>query len=182
MHPLHKLLAATGLAAAVFCPAASQAGSIGLPISTDVNVVNTPSVTVNNPTGSPVPVRDVDHAALQPVSGECDAVYGTVTNLKQCALYTVPAGKRLVVETVMYQLSIDTGAFPYGATFGNTAGVATFTFAPTLVGNDGINHYANTVATRFYLGAGETLSVFAQFSAPTIYGQRFAFSGYLLNQ
>jgi hypothetical protein len=179
MHTSARLLSAA-LAAAVLCPAA-QASSIGLPIATDVNVINSPGVTVANPASSPVPVRDVDHAALQPVSGECNAVYGTVTNLKQCTLYTVPAGKRLVVETVMYQLAIETTGFPYGATFGNTSGVAAFAFAPTFVGSDGINHYANTVSTRFYLGGGETLTAFAQFSGATIYGQRFAFSGYLTN-
>jgi hypothetical protein len=182
MHPAGKLSAAAGLAATLLGPAASQASSLGLPIATDVNVINTPAVTVNNSAANPVPVRDVDRAAQEPVSGECAAVYGTVTNLKQCALYTVPAGKRLVVETVTYQLGIENTAFPYGATFGNTSAAAVFTFAPTFVGNDGINHYANAVSTRFYLGPGETLSAFAQFSAATIYGQRFAFSGYLLSQ
>lgn len=182
MHTLGKLFATAGLAAAILCPAAGQAQSIGLPISTSVNVINTPGVTVANPAGSPVPVRDVDRAAQQPVSNECSAIYGTVTNLKQCTLYTVPAGKRLVVETVMYQLAIESGGFPYGATFGSSAGVAAFAFAPAFVGNDGANHYVNTVPARFYLGAGESLNAYAQFSAATIFGQRFAFSGYLVNQ
>jgi hypothetical protein len=185
-----KLFASAGLAAAILCPAAGQAQTIGLPISTSVNVtntpgvnvVNTPGVTVNNAAGSPVPVYDVKQAAIQPVSGECSAIYGTVSNTKQCTLYTVPAGKRLVVETVVYEVAIENGGFPYAVTYLGSAGSAFYSFAPTLVGNDGVNHYANASPTRFYLSAGETLSVYTQFSAATILGQRFCFSGYLVNQ
>ena len=191
MNALGKLLLASGIASAILCPAVYGAAPISLPIATDVKVINTPSVqvtslpgvSVNNPSSSPVPVRDVDQAALQPVSGACAAVYGTTTNLKQCTLYTFPAGKRLVVETVVYQLAVEpASAFPYGVTFVSNAGEAAFTFAPTFVGNDGINHYANAVATRFYLGAGETLSVSVQFSSSTIDGQRFSFSGSLVDE
>jgi hypothetical protein len=71
------------------------------PSPTNVNVVNTPNVSVVNTTASPVPVRDVDNPARQPfeaqvVGGFADgaATTGDIT------IATVPAGKLLVIEHV----------------------------------------------------------------------------------
>ncbi|HVF87004.1 MAG TPA: hypothetical protein VM866_05410 [Pyrinomonadaceae bacterium] len=69
-----------------------------------VKVVNTPAepvpvagtVNVGNGRGNPLPVRDVDNPARQPVhsGGFCGG------NGCQTTLYTVPAGKRFVIEYV----------------------------------------------------------------------------------
>lgn len=195
MNTLGKLLAG---GAAALLPALAGASSIALPIATDVNVVNTPkvtvtnpvtsvtlsnpAVTVNNPSTSPVLVRDVDRG--QPVGGFCSANYGTVNNVKRCDLYTVPAGKRLVVEELVYRLAIEgnPGSFPYYVIVVNSGTSDFLSLAPTFTGSDGTNHYTNTVGVHYYLNAGATLSILAQFSQPTILGSDYSFTGRLIDE
>ena len=71
------------------------------PAPTNVNVVNTPNVNVANTTDSPVPVRDVDSPARHTIV-ETGAVTGfsNGSNFAGVTIFTVPAGKRVVIEHV----------------------------------------------------------------------------------
>jgi len=53
-----------------------------------------------------VPGQLVDRAAAQPVNGACSG-FSAAFNITKCALYTVPAGKRLVVESISFQAYSD---------------------------------------------------------------------------
>ena len=84
----------------------------------DVNVVNTPAVTVTNTPDvnvvNEVAVRNTDHPALQPVNFGVGLGTSPASNAGVFQLngpeYTVPAGKRLVIEFVSAEFLTDTGA------------------------------------------------------------------------
>lgn len=63
-----------------------------------VEVQGTPSVTVGNALSQPVPTRSVDDPALQPVQRTGLLIFAAGEQIKEQTLYTVPAGKRLVIE------------------------------------------------------------------------------------
>jgi hypothetical protein len=63
----------------------------------NVGILGSPNVTVANPSGNPVQVRDVNEAS-QPVAAPGGSPFPGGTNFVVLPLYTVPAGKRLVIE------------------------------------------------------------------------------------
>jgi hypothetical protein len=91
-----------------------------------VLVVNSPSepvpvtgaVSVSNLGDSPLPVRDVDSPGRQPVTaeGSCSGSGCTGT------VYTVPAGKRLIVEYASITANIPAGKVARWRLFTNNAG------------------------------------------------------------
>ena len=90
-----------------------QGNSGNHPPPFDVNVVNTPlpvtgTVTVGNLGDSPLPVRDVDNPARQPVQARANC---SVTIETGClpTIYTVPAGKRLVIEYASMDANVPAG-------------------------------------------------------------------------
>ena len=85
----------------------------------DVNVVNTPTVNVGTPTvkatqsgpwsvglSGPVTVGDV--APTQPYQASCDSSLNFSDNINECFI-TVPAGKRLIVQTLSIHADADPG-------------------------------------------------------------------------
>ena len=141
-----------------------------------VSVINFPAgtntVNVSSSTNAPLLVRDVDNPARQPVVRLADAVnviVGETQAFKQ--MYTVPAGKRLVIEFV----SVRTFVLPPGQKLfvevGVSDGQTTYdiNLAPTLVGTFTVGTGGNqgdrsaiSQQTRFYANAGETVRAFAQ--------------------
>jgi hypothetical protein len=63
----------------------------------NVGILGSPNVTVANPSGNPVQVRDVNEAS-QPVAAPGGLPFQGGTSSVLLPLYTVPAGKRLVIE------------------------------------------------------------------------------------
>lgn len=63
----------------------------------NVGLSGTPTVQVGNASSSPVLVRDVDNPARQPFQRELDPLVA-VGQFTASDLFTVPAGKRLVIE------------------------------------------------------------------------------------
>lgn len=71
------------------------------PTTQDVNVVNTPNVSVVNTTASPVQVRDVDNPARQPFHAQVMGGFADgASTTGDIILTTVPDGKQLVIEYV----------------------------------------------------------------------------------
>jgi hypothetical protein len=109
---------ATLLAAVVVVSCISPAAAAGPAGGLDVTVVNTPAVTVTNTPDvsvvNEVAVRATDHPALQPVNFGVGLGTGPFPNAGVFQLngpeYTVPAGKRLVIEFVSAEFATDTGA------------------------------------------------------------------------
>jgi hypothetical protein len=73
-----------------------------------ISVVNTPIVRVGNPPGAPLPVRDVDNPARQPVHTNVLCIANSMLGCDE-TIYTVPAGKRLVIEYASMLAEIPVG-------------------------------------------------------------------------
>lgn len=95
------LAAGAALLAAVLgaAPEAS-AQLLGGNLAPNVNVVNTPGVSVVNPASAPVPVRDVAVEARQPVTFSLNVGMAFGTQRAACTNYTVPAATRLEIDHV----------------------------------------------------------------------------------
>ena len=103
----NSLIAFVGLLAlvgviALITPASGrgQGSTVSAQPTKDVNVVNTPSVNVVNPATSPALVRDVGVPLRTPVQIQVNVFmqFGETALLRD--VYTVPEGKRLVIEHV----------------------------------------------------------------------------------
>ncbi|HEX6730775.1 MAG TPA: hypothetical protein VF074_12210 [Pyrinomonadaceae bacterium] len=157
------------LALFIFAPIASY-GQTAKPAA-DVNVVNTPSV------------RDADNPARQPFTETL------VTPNKPS--FTVPAGKRLVIEFVSGD-----GFITSGQKFLNTSLQCTVTtsvgvadvlhaFTPTLMGtqntgNGPFDIFSISQQTRLYVEPGGKVSIFMNNTAG-VAGLGFTVTGYLVD-
>ncbi len=88
------------LAVAIGAAPEASAQLLGGNLAPNVNVVNTPSVSVVNPASAPVPVRDVAAAARQPVTFSLNIGMAFGTQRAACSNYTVPATARLEIDHV----------------------------------------------------------------------------------
>jgi hypothetical protein len=185
MNTLAKVLSFVTLLAAAL-------GAAAQPVKTpvDVNVINTPTVTV----GNAVNVNDI--TKIQPVSTTCR---GTVSSFTaSCDLYTVPAGKRLIVETVNWQIVTLTSATVVRTIFGqgsqgvpnvifgaNTVNVPTpRTFSGTFDSGTAFFAYDGTQQVKLYLDEGAILrfSTYMSSTANGGFGPDASFSGVLVNK
>lgn len=128
--------------------------------------------------------RDVDRSSAQPVSGVCKAAVA-------CALYKVPAGKRLVVETVGYHLTTASGSVVYLIAFGTDNGTGgpvfdapnSSTVAPALAyDRDGYRVYSGSQNLTMHFDEHQGLAAFSTQSSNYKYEQIFRFSGYLVDK
>lgn len=169
-----------------------------------VNVGNTPTVTVSNfpatqpvsgsvlvanDTANPVPLRDVDNPASQPFAFNGFSFW-SVNSQTTGVSFTVPAGKRLVIEQVSAQANVTSIAptkqvtLYVSATAGGT--VAAYYFTGTDVGEfagTGRDWVVASSQTRSYADAGTTVSITAFRSYTDNYSDtiNFYLSGYLVN-
>src|SRR4051794_30405716 len=74
-----------------------------------IAVQGTPSVTVGNTAAHPLPMRSQDEPALQPVQRTELFLFASGQQIKDQALFTVPAGKRLVIEEASVRAQLFTG-------------------------------------------------------------------------
>jgi hypothetical protein len=162
-------------------PVLSNSVSLDLGRSIPVTVINT------------VAVRNVDRPEAQPVSGSCDALsFVGFSGPAKCHLYTVPVGKRLIVETVSYHLVTDAGENITELIFGSTDqldtiamvfGSNTFDLIPVWIYSDQIKkYYRGSQALRFYVEASQSLAGQITFSGGSNLLQKFSFSGYLVDK
>jgi hypothetical protein len=78
-----------------------------VPVSGSVGITGTPSVSLS---GTPtVKTTAVDNPAFQPVEVEGSVVDGSDTTIADKAIYTVPAGKELVIQQVQMQSVLPSG-------------------------------------------------------------------------
>ena len=159
--------------------------------STPVQVVNqaTNPVPVTGTLGvnGTVPVHDAGQP--EPVEGQCIAApAGGAT--ATCNMFTVPAGKRLVVELISYvSNSSPTDGKPVDIIFGNSAtldfeGSSGRYFLPPVfngaLGN--LERFADTRQARVYLDQNQALGVRIHFDQNNHVGSYFMFSGFLVNR
>ena len=168
------------LSVTVFVPSLTRGqkstGDSAAPTAT-VKVINDASepvpiagtVNLSNPDGDPLRVRDVDNPARQPVHFE--------------ESYTVPAGKRLVVEYVSAEFRAGNQCDVITAGLSLSGGGIRHQFFPRFVGTYGGSSvaYGLSEETRLYVDANRTVffTSFAQ-GCEVFFAGRHA-SGYLVD-
>lgn len=134
--------------------------------------------------------RDVDRATAQPAHGVCNATSDSFGAIK-CTLYSVPAGKRLVVETVSYQMATASGTPVYSVVFGEDTGSAllrlgdpnVFSLTPMFAYEQGGAHvYTGTQALLMYVDENKIFAGGGVRGGMANYVQEFSFSGYLVDK
>lgn len=155
----------------------------------DAMALGSTPVTVVNLDNAPAPVHDAGQP--QPVNGVCNPP--GITGI--CDMYTVPAGKRLVVEMFSYLVRSDsspTGSPPFLIRFGDSTAIHTicgscpqaYNLPPTFAGSDGVGgfNWTDTRIVRMYLNENQTLSVSVAVSGVNNLGGIFVFSGFLVDK
>jgi hypothetical protein len=160
-----------------------------------VSVINFPTgtntVNVSSSTNAPLLVRDVDNPARQHVVRLAVQLNILVGETQAGGLmYTVPAGKRLVIEFVSVRTFVDPGQKVF-VDVGVSDGQTTYdiNLAPTLVGtfpagNSGLfgDRSAISQQTRLYANAGDTVHAFVQKNDDAGAGQaNLTVTGYLVD-
>lgn len=142
-------------------------------------------VTVVNPDNASVPIHDAGQP--QPVDGTC-VVFGSNSFTLSCALFTVPAGKRLVVETFSYFLNTFSGDATQ-IIFGDFAVINCigcghiYFLPPVFAGTQGsVNRFMDTRQTRVYLDENKTFGAQVEFDTSNNSFHEFTFSGFLVNK
>jgi len=170
----------TIIAAAVTVQSAFSAQTS--PPGPDVRVINTQTnpvpvtltgnLAVDTSTNAPLLVRDVDNPARQPVirlADDVNVLVGETQASKQ--MYTVPAGKRLVIEFVSVRTFVGPPGQKLFVAVGVSDGQTTYdiNLAPTLVGTFTVgtggttgDRSAISQQTRLYANAGDTVRAFVQ--------------------
>jgi len=149
---------------------------------------------INDPT-EPVPTHDVDNPARRPIQASAAAGSGELTGPANFVLFTVPAGKRLVVEHFSSQVGIAStasvnryvlGIAPDPGQPGNS--IFAHFLAPTYHSpcgtcGEGTELFIASQPIRMYVNAGHALVVNITFSGDV--GSSgfgfFAVTGYLVD-
>lgn len=140
-------------------------------------------------TAKPILTRDVDRGTAQPVNGACSASFAAAVGT--CILYTVPSGKRLVVETVSYSVVLASGQYLGSILFGLQTALPYFQVgSPNLYGvstapyfNGGAFVYSATQPLRIYLDEGQGFVAGGSVNGgANNYEQDFSFSGFLVDK
>ena len=158
---------------AILCVMANAAGAQG-------RVVPPVDVRVVNPSTDAVPVAH----ARTPVRGYCQAALNPGT----CTLFTVPAGQRLVVETVGYFMTVSPANIINRLSFGKTYPEAVIAIAPGVYpvavalasADSSARRYSGSQALTFHLEPGESLSAHFGSDGGSNFLQEVSFSGYLV--
>jgi hypothetical protein len=157
-------------------PVTVQGGSV----NGNVSITNTPNVSVVN-------IPSVKIEAGDPVSGTCSDTVGS----KLCVLYTVPAGKRLVVQQISYHVVADPSAPAFLIIFGrlhsNTIflcfGCDTMAFSPLFSAALSTTYrYADTRLVRYYVDEGDSFIGQLGFNGANNFAQTISFSGSLVDK
>jgi hypothetical protein len=132
--------------------------------------------------------RDIDRGTAQPVNGACIASFAAGPG--SCVLFTVPAGKRLVVETVSYSVVVSPTQSLGSIVFGlNTVPQYFQVGSPNLYAvstapyfNGAAVVYSASQPLRIYLDEGQAFAAGGSISDSNNYEQDFSFSGYLVEK
>jgi hypothetical protein len=135
-------------------------------------------VYVNNPTGEPIPVRDM--SGREPFTVSLSGLWNSGDKTSSKA-FTVPSGKRLVVEYVSVNANVPTGQRVRGYLYGNSTPVAASFLLFTREGSFGTyDVFVAAQPTRAYLNAGASSLVIQRSSDAGLTGWSGSVVGYLI--
>jgi len=126
-------------------------GNVNATVTGTVGITGVPTVTIGNPAGTPVLIRDVDGARepFQVYSGL--VLFDPIPNVHQANFGVVPAGKRLVIEHFSARIYNNAGGPPFYAKL--IAGSGVDILVPNQI--DPNEPYMVNTDTRMYANAGE---------------------------
>jgi hypothetical protein len=155
-------------------------------VAGNVSVVNQPTVKIGNNAATPVLVRDLDNPARHPFQ-----FYATFSktggNFLTDNQIAVPAGKRLVIETVTVQAYVPAGQKLLAQI--NMVGGGTFAQHNILLTPQGgfdfnlLDYFAATESVRLYADQGSAVpfSLTRSSSDANLWGGSYTVSGYLID-
>jgi hypothetical protein len=174
----------------------SVSGTANVNVTNPVTVANTAAAPIPVVVTNPAPPVTITQPALEVASGYCNR--GAINGVVRCPLYTVPAGKRLIVDQVSYYVTHDIGVSTDELIYGldNSAGDYMFwpsartvyIHHPTSVTRSTVNGYGNspveiadgTQSIQLVFEAGETFSAQYTHSSNSNWVQTFMFQGHLI--
>jgi hypothetical protein len=174
----------------------SATGQKGGPPVVDTRVVNTAAhpvpVTIQGSaqidSDSPISVRDVDQPARQPFAATLHFVFEDGNRNAFAHLGVVPAGKRLVVESVSYKANVISGQIAEGAIRVTTNGKTCDYMVPPvfvrtfLAGATQVDRFLGEAAVRLYADPGtEVIGVFDRFVTNKVGDGDVTVAGYLVD-
>ncbi len=155
---------------------------VGIEGTANVNLVDK-TVIVGNTAAAPVQVRDINRKLTMPVHGGVNLqIIVDEPQDETAVMYTVPAGKRLVIEFISVDVLMDgSSADPdvrITSTLGGTAYSHTLALTPQ---NDDYKNFGFSGMTKIYAEAGTNVTVTFQIYEPAtaINSATVRFSGYL---
>jgi len=167
MNNLYKNVKLGGTAIAVliatsFATAYGQGNGTNQP-SGQAGGTGTSNVVVTNTPAQPVPVKEQNNPAFQPFQWQGQPGVSLGNNYT-ITTFTVPAGKRLVIEEISAQVYVSgavTGEVPRLILGTQAGGAWVNTFTPmTYAGNEGVSPtYAASQPLRMYADPGSTVDV-----------------------
>jgi len=152
-------------------------------IAGGVTISGTPNVTVGNTAAFPLPVQDVDRPTAEPVVG----TFVNASPFNFINMYTVPVGKRLIVEHVSALLNVPTGVKVIDGQLNDLLGagpIGKLYLLPTFTGasSSTTDRYVISQPIKFYVAGGDTLqAVFDSFPSTQSLDAFCSFSGYLVD-
>jgi hypothetical protein len=156
--------------------------SVNVANTPNVNVANTPNVNVTNT----VTTIDAANPASQPFQRAEVVSWNNPNLIGGDATFTVPAGKRLVIEVVSYSLFLPTGTRPTlnfidVSTANSNQSPVSYYVPVSLQGNNGTEDvFTGNSLTRLYADPGSTVDVAVR-SNSTSGLASVSVSGYLVN-
>lgn len=156
---------------------------VAAPPEANVNVVNTPDVNVVNTVDQAVPVFSIGSMSEEEPFQE---QISTVTSGQFASGdFTLPAGKRLVIESVSAVATLSSGIVPRYLKLRTTVsgGEVEHAIPLALVGGESCcDFYSAALATKIYADAGTDVRVVLELSSPTnSWAENFvSVSGFLL--
>jgi hypothetical protein len=174
-------------------------GSQAIPITGNVSVTGTPTVAlafgsqvqIANDGNTPLPIRDVDRPTAQPFNYHVRAVWNVgvaFANADAQEKFTVPDGKRLVIEFVSLQAQVPPGGnVPFARL--DTIGAGGIVLTVTHAGADAQSNEIFTATHRVFTilepGAVVVPTAFCLVSCTTTTGSQgliISVSGYLVDK
>jgi hypothetical protein len=162
-----------------------------LPVSGTVTVGNTPNVkldptgnTVQLAAGASVKTSAADNPAFQPVQSAGGEEWVDGSPLVSVVVYTVPAGKELVIEQVSFRGDVPTGEDIYQATL-SAGGLSHPNFLNVIhqaPQSSALTSISGSTLTRIYASPGDGVFCdFIRYPATGTGSAACAISGYLVN-
>jgi hypothetical protein len=157
----------------------SVTGAVSVANTPSVNIANSPtvtlsgsstvtlapggSITVGNTVSSPLLVRDVDNPARNGMNAVARITIKAGSNYGLGTVYTVPEGKRLVIEHVSVAITIDMNIYPIvtlleGEAFSGPTLNPNCAFQVTQ--GHSFDSYVCNELTRFYVDPGTNVTLF----------------------